>query len=124
MKLTAWRTYPSTLLLQLGRFVFNPVTLMNTKNSYTRIEIPLILSPDFSNVSIQYYLIAVVFHVGDSSHSGHYTACTLDKYNIDGVQQDRWNLHDDHISTPITNIVQTLKRFSSQIYMVFYRRAN
>jgi hypothetical protein len=122
MKLTAWKTYPSTLLLQLGRFVFDPQTLRNKKNAHTHIKVPLVLSPDYSNVAIQYHLIGVVFHHGNSSTSGHYTACTFDKYNINGVQQERWNLHNDSSSTPISNMVQHLNRFCRDVYMLLYRR--
>jgi ubiquitin C-terminal hydrolase len=122
MKLTAWKTYPSILLLQLGRFVFNQQTRRNKKNDYTRITVPLVLSPDYSNITIQYHLIGVVFHHGKSSSEGHYTACTFDKYNINGVQQERWNLHNDSSSTPISNMVQHLNRFCRDVYMLLYRR--
>ena len=73
-------------------------------------------------IAIQYHLIGVVFHHGNSSTSGHYTACTFDKYNINGVQQERWNLHNDSSSTPISNMVQHLNRFCRDVYMLLYRR--
>ena len=122
-KLTAWKTYPSILLLQLGRFVVNTRTSQTQKNGYTRIEVPLVLSPDFSDVENRYHLIGVVFHHGRSLTEGHYTACTLDKYHINGVAQERWNLHNDSKSTLIPDIVQYLRGLNRDVYMLFYRRA-
>ena len=123
MKLTGWKTYPSILLLQLGRFVFDRTTASITKNSYTRIAVPFVLSPDLSNVAIQYHLIGVVFHHGTGPSSGHYTACTLDKFTINNIEQDRWYKHNDSSTAPV-DMTSILRNFSRDVYMLFYRRAS
>ena len=122
MKLTGWKTYPSILLLQLGRFVFDRSTKSIRKNSYTRIAVPFVLSPDHSDVVIQYHLIGVVFHHGTDSSSGHYTACTLDKITTNNIEQERWYTHNDSSTAPV-DMTRILRNFSRDVYMLFYRRA-
>ena len=84
--------------------------------------VPLVLSPDYSKVAIQYNLTGVVFHHGQNSFSGHYTACTFDKYINNGVLQERWTWHNDSRSVSVSNIVDFLKTYECDVYMLFYRR--
>jgi uncharacterized UBP type Zn finger protein len=121
MKLTGWNTYPSILLLQLGRFVFDRSTVSMTKNNYTRVAVPFVLSPDHSDVTIRYHLIGVVFHHGAQPSSGHYTACTLDKFTINNIEQERWYKHNDSSTAPV-DMASILRTFSRDVYMLFYRR--
>ena len=123
LKLTGWKTYPSILLLQLGRFVFDRTTATVTKNSFIRIAVPFVLSPDLSNVAIQYHLIGVVFHHGTGPSSGHYTACTLDKFTMNNIEQEGWYKHNDSSTAPV-EMTSILRNFSRDVYMLFYRRAH
>ena len=103
-------TLPPNLIIHLSRFSFSS----SSSKIHTQISFPLSLSLADS----LYTLSSIIFHSGESLHSGHYTSAV--RRSEDGAE---WTLFDDIQvqSLPFTNIQEVMK---SEVYLLFFSKVS
>ena len=84
--------WPPVLCLQLLRYVYDK-TIWQKRKSKTEITFPNELK--LPNSKEVYHLVAVVYHVGNSAHNGHYVNEVLD------WETGEWFFCDDDVVVSI-----------------------